>query len=368
MDLLPETRSLVESLVRGGSASATEQALAKSPELRSNRDALMELVYTEISVSEELGREITLEELVQRFPEYDRDLRRLMEVHNAMISEATFVGDVTSTAAGSATQHSSNDAESENADRFTSKQSDYELQGPIGHGGTSVVYKARQLSLQRDVAVKLVNHSFISHGPQRFQLEARAAAGLKHPNIVPIIDVFEMDGHSALAMEYMAGGSLAEAISDTALEFKSAASLVSKLAQAIGYANETGIIHRDLKPANVLLTKTGEPKITDFGLAKHIWNEDDDSQRLTQTGAALGSPCYMSPEQAAGNSEAISAATDVYGLGAILYEVLTKRPPFRGPNQIATLQMIQDQEVEPLRQYRPDTPPRLGEHLPKVPT
>ena len=357
MDLLTEVRSQIESLVREGSTAATELVLAKYPELRSDRDALLELVYTEISVYEELGGEIDLEQLVRRFPDFHRDLSRLVEVHHAMNSDITYAGKGTTWTKGEVDLADDDDDEDDSiVDPLASKQSDYKLLQPIGHGGTSIVYLARQISLQRDVAVKLVNHALINHGAKRFQLEARASARLKHPNIVPIIDVFEVDGHSALAMEFMAGGSLADRISESAMQSEEAAKLLSKLAKAIGYANDEGIIHRDLKPANVLLTRTGEPKITDFGLAKHVWNDDAESQQLTQTGAALGSPCYMSPEQASGNSMSISRATDVYGLGTILYEVLTKRPPHSGANQLATLQMIQDQEVESLRKHSPDIP------------
>ena len=202
----------------------------------------------------------------------------------------------------------------------------FEVLGILGHGGMGVVYLARQLSLRRDVALKLLLGGRFANprARERFRHEAEIAARLQHPRIAQIYDHGEFEGLPFLAQELVRGGSLAERIAGQPVAPREAAQLVVALAEGVHYAHQFGIVHRDLKPSNVLLTETGEPKIVDFGLAKAL----GDDSGLTRTGDAPGTPNYMPPEQVTG--AAVGPHTDVYGLGAILFELLTGRPPFCG--------------------------------------
>jgi eukaryotic-like serine/threonine-protein kinase len=230
----------------------------------------------------------------------------------------------------------------------------YEILGVIGHGGMGVVYQARQLGLNRIVALKMVLAG-ANASPQslaRFRSEAESVAQLAHPSIVQIYEIGEQDGCPYLALEYVSGGSLAQHLDGTPIAPRPAAELVLALARAVQHAHERGVVHRDLKPANVLLLANGTPKITDFGLAKRA----DANQAHTQTGALLGSPTYMAPEQASGATDKIGPATDIYALGVILYELLTGRPPFRGASLIETIEQVREHEPAPLRTLAPKTP------------
>lgn len=225
---------------------------------------------------------------------------------------------------------------------------DYELVREIACGGMGVVYEARQQSLQRTVAIKLILGGQLASPAEieRFHREAEMAANLRHSNIVAVHEVGEHSGHHYFAMDYIAGHSLAGAVRETPLSGKKAAQYLVKVADAMRYAHQHGVLHRDLKPSNILIDADDEPHVTDFGLAKRV---EGDSQ-LTATGTVLGSPSYMSPEQAAGRQDQIGPATDIYGLGATLYELLTGRPPFRAESPVAT--MLQVLNIEP-------APPRL---------
>ena len=181
---------------------------------------------------------------------------------------------------------------------------------------------------------------------QRFQVEAEAVAKLQHANIVQIYEVGEHRGNPYISLEYQEGGGLDEKIAGTPQNVEESAQLIETLARAMQVAHAQGIIHRDLKPANILLAADGEPKITDFGLAKRM---DEDSNQ-TKSGAVMGTPSYMAPEQAASSKESLGPAADTYALGAILYHLLTGRPPFRGETQLDTLmQVISDEPVAPRR-------------------
>ncbi len=224
----------------------------------------------------------------------------------------------------------------------------YEVLGVLGRGGMGVVYQARQVHAHRLVALKMIltgTHA----GPgdlARFRTEAQAVARLQHPHIVQIYEVGEHNGLPFFSLELCAGGSLARQLDGTPWPGDRAACLVEKLARAMHAAHECHIIHRDLKPGNILLTGAGEPRVTDFGLAKKL----DDLADQTQTGAVMGTPSYMAPEQAAGKTREVGPAADVYALGAVLYELLTGRPPFRGPTRLDTLwQVTQTEPVAPSR-------------------
>ncbi len=234
----------------------------------------------------------------------------------------------------------------------------YEMLAQLDPGGMGVVYKARQLQLNRLVALKMIRTRELATAREieRFRLEALAVARLDHPHIVRIHDFGEHQGLSYFSMEYVEGGSLAQRLR-TGPPFASleAAALVEALARAMHHAHRAGILHRDLKPANVLLTSEGIPKIADFGLAKLVL--DDSGQ--TQSGVALGTPSYMPPEQAEGRLRDISETSDVYSLGAILYEVLTGQPPFRAPTRDMTLLRVLHDDPTPPHHLRAEVPPSL---------
>ena len=224
----------------------------------------------------------------------------------------------------------------------------YEVIAELGRGGMGVVYKARQVGLNRLCALKMIlagGHAG-SDERRRFHAEALAAARLQNTHIVQVYEVGASEGKSFFAMEYCPGGSLADRLDGPPMHPREAAQIVHTLARAVHAAHAAGIVHRDLKPANVLLDADGEPKITDFGLAKFL----DAGQGQTQTGAVLGTPGYMAPEQAGGKAKAVGPPADVYALGAILYALLTGRPPFQAATPLDTLlQVVSDDPVPPSR-------------------
>jgi serine/threonine protein kinase/Flp pilus assembly protein TadD len=238
----------------------------------------------------------------------------------------------------------------------------HEVLGVLGRGAMGVVYKARQVALNRLVALKMIlaGSQASPEDRDRFRDEAWAVARLQHPNIVQIHDIGEQDGLPFLTLEFVPGGSLADRLRQTTLAPREAAELVETLARAVHVAHQRGIVHRDLKPANVLLTADGVPKITDFGLAKFIGADSilthQEGAGHTQTGAIIGTPSYMAPEQASGQPKEIGPPADIHALGAILYEVLTGRPPFRGAGILETLEQVRNQDPLPPRRLKPSLP------------
>jgi serine/threonine protein kinase len=293
--------------------------------LKSGRPVTPELIEHEIVLREERGETPLLDEYLQRFPDLARDLRLHFEVHAALHTEPTQTSPDLQTTSSPPGQGLA--------------LAGYEVLGELGRGGMGVVYKARQVALNRVVALKM-----ILAGPHadpaevaRFRREAAAVAQLQHPHIVQIYEVAESEGRPILALEYVDGGSLDQHTGHLPQSAEAAARLVEALARAMHYAHQRGVIHRDLKPANVLLAKsdpahgiplgggptnTGhyDPKITDFGLAKLLGST---IAGPTLSGEILGTPSYMAPEQAEGKTGAIGPATDIWALGAVLYELLT---------------------------------------------
>jgi WD40 repeat protein/tRNA A-37 threonylcarbamoyl transferase component Bud32 len=225
---------------------------------------------------------------------------------------------------------------------------DYELLEQIGEGGMGVIYRARQMSLQRLVAVKMIRADRLASPADvlRFRSEAEVVAGLDHPNIVPIYEVGERQGQPFFSMKLIEGGSLAQRLPRLARDLPAAARILVAVARAVHQAHQHGVLHRDLKPANILLDAQGQPHVTDFGLAKRLAPRVEAS--LTQQGMIVGTPSYMAPEQAT-NRSGVTTAADVYSLGAILYELLTGRPPFRAESLLETLRQLEEQEPIPPR-------------------
>jgi tetratricopeptide (TPR) repeat protein len=309
-----------------GKRIAAEEMLREYPELAGEPACAAELIYHEFSLRYELGESPDWQQQLRQYPEHAALLERLRHADQlveqalaapAPLSAGTFAG--------------------------------YELLEEVGRGGMGVVFKARHKSLDRVVALKVLRSDDTGEERKRFDREAQAVARLQHPNIVQVYEVGETAGQAFVSLEFVDGQSLARRLHGTPLPARRAAALVEILARAMHYAHEKGVIHRDLKPANVLLAGTPDTrleaciaKVADFGLAKQL-----DTQGDTQSGAVLGTPSYMAPEQAEARSAAIDRRTDIYGLGAILYELLTGRPPFRADTPLQTLKQVV--EAEPAR-------------------
>jgi len=230
---------------------------------------------------------------------------------------------------------------------------EYELLGEIGSGGMGVVYRARHVSLDRVVALKMIRPGFLDGAAhlERFAQEARAAAALDHPGIIPLYEAGECAGQPYFTMAIVEGPSLEERIQPGPLPPRAAAELVRAVAEAVHYAHERGILHRDLKPANVLVAADGRPRVADFGLAKRLGESGP-----TTAGQVLGTPSYMAPEQAMGRSDRAGVPADVYALGAILYALVTGRPPFQAPTALETLRLVAEEEPVPPRRLNREIP------------
>jgi serine/threonine protein kinase/Tfp pilus assembly protein PilF len=357
-----------------GERATAEDYLARDPALRSDPELLLDLLYNEVRLREELGEAPELDEYRRRFPELGEMLQVQFEIHRAM--QVDQVIDVLSSSAEAVEQ-----ARSEPA---CPTIAGYEVLGELGRGAMGVVYRARQLRLNRPVALKMILAGAHA-GPrerERFETEAQAIARLQHPHIVQIHEIGEQDGLPFLCMELVQAGSLAQKMAGRPLPPRPAAQLVEMLARAVHHAHEEQIVHRDLKPANVLLARSDaqrgvplgdpegtdwfEPKITDFGLAKLLDGEAPASEGngTPLTRGPVGTPPYMAPEQASGAPRADAYAraagsgrvTDVYALGVVLYETLTGRPPFLGATVFETLQQVRTLEPVPPRRLQPQVP------------
>jgi serine/threonine protein kinase len=219
---------------------------------------------------------------------------------------------------------------------------DYRLEKEIGRGGMGIVFRARRLKDDQLVAIKMILRGDFATPAERsrFEAEAKAAAHLSHPHIIPIYEIGQHDGHDFFCMKLIEGGSLSERLNKGPIEARSAAKILVQVAHAIKQAHHQGILHRDLKPSNILLDSHGDAFVVDFGLAKQVNNRNN----LTMSGAVLGTPSYMAPEQATGNRGQISPSCDIYSLGAVLYHAITGRPPFLGTSPVETVMMVIEQD------------------------
>jgi WD40 repeat protein len=337
-----------------------EEYLALYPALRDDREGWLDLVYAEFCFRVQSGEAPTLEEYQGRFPELREDLRDQFEVHAALASAP--VSDPTISAPDLLAPTLPR-AEAAGRGEFPSLPG-YEIRGILGRGAMGVVYEARQKSLGRLVALKMVLAGEMAGAEELFRLqsEAKALGRLQHPHIVQIFETGTHDGRPFLALEYCAGGSLADRLRGVPLAPRPAGELIETLARAIHSAHEQGVVHRDLKPGNVLLAAAPDDqtdllarlKITDFGLAKRL-----DQDGHSRTGDIMGTPNYMAPEQAAGRPQDTGPRTDVFALGAILYELLTGGTPFRSATPWETIRLILTEDPVPPTRLQPRTPADL---------
>jgi WD40 repeat protein/predicted Ser/Thr protein kinase len=334
----------------GGERVLVEDYLPTFAHVLADPDALLDLLYHEVVVREEVGDAPELGEYVRRFPQFGRQLRDQFAVHAALRS-TRWLERSGSRRPGAAVTQAGTGPEAAGAEPSIPG---YEVIRELGRGGMGVVYLAWQTGLARLVALKMILAGARSR-PQdraRFQDEAEAIARLEHPNLVRIYEVGAHDGRPYFSMEYVGGGPLTDSLRGAPWPPRRAAELAETLACAAHAAHERGVVHRDLTPHNVLLTAGGAPKIVDFGLAKLVVG----GACRTETGAILGTPSYMAPEQAGGRSQKVGPAADVYALGAILYELLTGRPPFQAETPLDTLvQALHDEPVTP-RRLQPTVP------------
>jgi serine/threonine-protein kinase len=307
-----------------------------------DQEERLAMLLAELTDRAQRGEHIDLEDTCRQHPEFAADLRELWG--------AVLVAEAAGSASVAPTLSAPNDS-SVSLLNLPCRFGDYELLEELGRGGMGVVYRARQISLQREVAVKMILRGGLASKADvdRFRVEAEAAARLDHPGIVPVYEVGEVDGRAYFSMKYIDGTTLAQRLSLGPLLPREAASLLVDVARAIHFAHERGVLHRDLKPSNILLDRAGRAHVTDFGLAKQI----SDAASLTRTGAVLGTPAYMAPEQAAGARGQVGPPSDVYSLGVILYHMLTGRPPFQAASPVDTVLMVLEQDPVPPRMLNP---------------
>jgi len=312
-----------------------------------DHDEMLAELLDQLLAQQQRGEEPLIEQVVAQHPELAIELRQLWA---AVAMAENFARSTVVPASVSVRV---------DAAQIALGLADYELQDELGRGGMGVVYRARQKSLNRIVALKMILRRDLASQADvaRFRAEAESAARLEHPHIVKVFEVGEHNEQPFFSMQFIDGSTLASRLTNGPLPAKVAAELLLPVCRAIADAHRCGVLHRDLKPSNILIDEGGHPYVTDFGLAKRLTSNSDDPSSglasLTQSGAILGTPSYMAPEQAAGQRGEIGIATDVYALGAILYAMLTGRPPFQAASPVDTVLMVLEQEPVPARVINP---------------
>lgn len=326
-----------------------------------DRDERLAVVFDQLMQDSTSGSaQKHLEDAIRRHPDLATDLRELFATAQIADDIALLQSSDLShlTGGNSTTLRRSGSVAAGSA--IGSAIGEYELKAELGRGGMGVVYEAFQASLQRTVALKMIpNAAFAaSQDIARLRAEALAAARLSHPNIVPVYEVGEHNGQPWFSMQFIRGTTLSDRLMKGPMAPREAVAMLVPIVDAIGAAHRAGVLHRDLKPSNILISADGTPFVTDFGLAKRVnvdeeaaalGGMDSDAARLTQSGAILGTPAWMSPEQAAGQTDSIDVATDIYSLGAVLFAMLTGRPPFQAATPLDTVLMVMEQDPPNIR-------------------
>jgi hypothetical protein len=329
-----------------GERVPVESYLKQHPELESDPDALLDLVYAEVLLRMDEGDNPTLDEYLGRFPAHADHLRKRWQVHG-IIRGQTPPGHTALTVPYGR----------ERPVPRLPELPGYEVIEELGKGGMGIVYKARQIAFDRLVAIKMIRSAAFA-GPEevaRFHTEARAVGRLDHPHVVRVFTFGQEQDGPYFVMEYLSGGSLTQLLEEQPLDMRRAVELVRQVALGVQAAHDAGILHRDLKPANVLLDSEGKARVADFGLAKLL----DGDAGQTISAAIMGTPAYMAPEQAAGLVRSVGPATDVWALGVILYECLTGKVPFKGAARTETLELVKKQPPAAPRKLRAEVPAEL---------
>ncbi|HQX49156.1 MAG TPA: serine/threonine-protein kinase [Planctomycetaceae bacterium] len=325
------------------------------------RDERLAVVFDQLMQDSKGGSSLQrLEEAIRKHPDLELDLRELFATAQIADDIAMLQSSDLNHLTGGGSGFTRNSGSPAAGSAIGTFIGEYELQAELGRGGMGVVYRAFQASLERTVALKMIpNAAFAaSQDLARLRAEALAAARLSHPNIVPVYEVGEHNGQPWFSMQFIEGITLSERLMGGPMTPREAVALLIPIVEAIGAAHRAGVLHRDLKPSNILIAADGTPFVTDFGLAKRVNVEKksltsggfgSDLHGLTQSGAILGTPAWMSPEQAAGQTDSIDVATDIYSLGAILFAMLTGRPPFQAASPLDTVLMVIEQDPPNIR-------------------
>ncbi|MDA1050849.1 MAG: serine/threonine-protein kinase [Planctomycetota bacterium] len=313
-------------------------------EPNTERDERLALLLADLTDLAHDGQRVDIAAVCQEYPDLADELRELWGA--VMIADAAGSSDLHATLSSD----SARDAPTMSFE-LPCRFGDYELIEELGRGGMGIVYRARQISLNRELAVKMILQGQLASPAdrERFQAEAESAARLDHPGIVPVYEVGEIDGQPYFSMKYVRGETLTQRLTEGLVSPKEGAKILAAVARAIHYAHRQGVLHRDLKPSNILIDDDGQPHVSDFGLAKRV----QEAESLTRTGAILGTPAYMAPEQAAGARGEVGPASDVFSLGTILYQMLTGKPPFQAASPVDTILMLLEQDVVPPRVVNP---------------
>ncbi len=326
----------------------SESRQSPEPVSQEPREVRLAAVIAELTDRLCRGDQVDIEQATATHPDLAHDLRELWPA----VRQTDFIARACTTSIQDATSNEAISSEQSRSNRLASQRlprqfGDYELLEELGHGGMGIVYKARQMSLNRVVAIKmlLAAENASETERSRFRAEAEAVAGLEHPHIVRVYEVGEVEGQLYFSMQWVQGRTLADRLAEGPLSPHDAAELLAPVCRAIDFAHRNGVLHRDVKPSNVLIDRQQRPMVSDFGLAKQLKTHSG----LTRTGAIVGTPNYISPEQAAGSRGELGPYSDVYSLGMILYEMMTGRPAFQAASPLDTVLLLLEQDPLPPR-------------------